>query len=69
MLHLPLSVMNRLHQTESAVFKLDAVFPKDLLSDYLETTITVVVPCGSPKKSPVDRYSVVIFTFSGLLGP
>ena len=31
---------------------LDAIFPKDLLSDYLENTTAVVVPCGGPKKSP-----------------
>ena len=31
---------------------LDAVFPKELFSDYLETTTAVVVPCGGPKKSP-----------------
>ena len=30
---------------------LDAVFPKHLLSDYLETTPAVVVPCCGPKKS------------------
>ena len=27
----------------------DALFPKDLLSDYLETATAVVVPCGGPK--------------------
>ena len=27
-------------------------FPKDLLSDYLETTTAVVVPYGGPKKCP-----------------
>ena len=31
-----ISLMNRLNQTQSAVFKFwDAVFPKDLFSDYL----------------------------------
>ena len=34
------------------LFILDAVFPKDLFSDYLELTTAVVVPCGGPKKSP-----------------
>ena len=35
-MHLPLSLMNTLNITDSAVFQiLDAVFPKDLLSDYL----------------------------------
>ena len=29
---------------------LDAVFPKDLFSDYLEITTAVVVPCGGHKK-------------------
>ena len=48
MLHWPLTVMSRLRQTESA----DAVFPKDLLSDYVEITTAVVVPCGGPKRSP-----------------
>ena len=32
--------------------KLDAAFPKDLFSDYLEITTTVVVPYGDHKKSP-----------------
>ena len=32
---------------------LDAVFPKDLFSDYLEITTAVVVPCGDPKMFPV----------------
>ena len=33
------------------------------VSDYLEITIAVVVPCEGPKSLPVHRYSVVIFTF------
>ena len=31
---------------------LDAVIPKDLLSDYLETPTAVVVQCGGPQTSP-----------------
>ena len=31
---------------------LDAVFPKDLFSDYVEITIAVVVQCRDPKKYP-----------------
>ena len=31
---------------------LEPVFPKDLLSDYLETTTAIVVPSGDPKMSP-----------------
>ena len=74
--------MNRLNETESAVFKLRMLYfqrisfqiifgcsvSKGLFSDYLELTTAFIVPCGSPKKSPLHRYSVVIFTFSGPLG-
>ena len=31
---------------------LDAVFPEDLFSDYLEITTSVIVPCGGPKEYP-----------------
>ena len=31
---------------------LDAVFPNDLFSDYLDVTKAVDVPCGGPKISP-----------------
>ena len=34
----------------------------------LEITTAVFVQCGGPKRLPVQRYSVVIFTFSGSLG-
>ena len=52
MLHLALSLMNRLSHMESDVFKLwMALFPIDLFSDCLESTTAVVVPCGGPKKS------------------
>ena len=44
--------MNRFNKTEAAVSNLDAVFPKDRSSDYLELTTAVVVPCGGPKKYP-----------------
>ena len=45
--------LNRLSQTESAVFQtLVAVFPKDLFSDYLENTRSVVVSCGGTKTVP-----------------
>ena len=47
MSHLPISLMNRLNSFHT----LDAVFPKDLFSDYLETTTAVVVQCGGQKKS------------------
>ena len=46
------SLMNRLSQTVSAVFKLDVIFPKGVISDYIEITISVIVPCGGPKWSP-----------------
>ena len=58
-----------LHKTESAVFKLWMLyFQRIFFTDYLETTTAVVVPCGGPKNLRVHRYSVVNFTFSGLLG-
>ena len=40
MSQLSLSLMNRLNKTESAVFKvLDAVYPKDLFSDYFDKSL------------------------------
>ena len=47
---------------------LDAVIPKDLISDYLEITTTVVVPCAGTKSLLVHRYSVVTFTICGPVG-
>ena len=53
---------------------LDAVFRKDLISDYLEITTAVVVPCGGPKQSPrtsIQCYFFVLFfvvLFSDPLG-
>ena len=55
--------MNRLIQTESAVFQLCRfiIFPKDPLVRLLSAFLLMYLP--------VDRYSaVVVFTFSGLLG-
>ena len=52
---MPLSLMNRLNQTASAascVKIVDAVFPKDLFSDYLDIIRAVAVPCTSPKGPP-----------------
>ena len=50
---LSLSLMNRLNQTESAVFKLWMLYFQSIsFSDYLEITMAVVVPCGGRKKSP-----------------
>ena len=40
---------------------LDAVFPKDLLSDCSETTTAVDVPCGGPKK--VSPYIDIVLSF------
>ena len=40
---------------------LDAVFPKDLFPDYLETTTAVVVPCGGPRKSPCTSIQCCYF--------
>ena len=66
------SITFALEQTQSnrvCYFQtLDAVFPKDHFSDYLEITTDVVVPCGGPKILLVHRYSVVMFTLSGPLG-
>ena len=69
MSHLPLSLMNILSKSESAVFKLWMLYFQRIFStEYLDTTTAVVVLCGGPKKLPVHRYSVVIFIFSGPLG-
>ena len=64
MSHLPLPLMNRHNKTESAVFNFWMIYFQKIffLSDYLEITTAVVVPCGGPKSLPVHRYSVVIFT-------
>ena len=69
MSHLPLSLMNRLNQTKSAVFKFWMLyFQRISFSDYLEIPIAAVVPRSVPESLPLPRYSVVIFTFSGSLG-
>ena len=56
---------------------MDVVLPKDLFSDYLEITTTVIVPCDGLKKSPCTSMMFVfvfflfcffVFTFSGALG-
>ena len=47
---------------------LDAVFPKDLFSDYLEITTTVVVPCGGPEHSPRTSTWCCWFYIFGPLG-
>ena len=66
---MPLALMNRLNKTETAVFNFWMLyFQRIPLSDNLEIKISVVVPCGGPKRLPVHRFSVVIFTFSGPLG-
>ena len=50
MSHLPLSLMNRFNKTESAVFIFWMLyFQRIPLSDDLEITTSVVVPCGGPK--------------------
>ena len=54
-------------KTEPAVFIFWMLyFQRIPLSDNLEitTVISVVVSCGGPKKFPVHRFGVVIFTFS-----
>ena len=61
-------LMNRLNQTKSTVFKLDTVFPRIPLSDYLEITTVVVVHVAAIEHLPVHQYCIVIFTFSGPLG-
>ena len=53
MSHFPVSLMNRLDQPESAVFKLQMLyFQRIPFLDYLEITIAVVVPCGGRKTFP-----------------
>ena len=53
MLHLSLSLMNRLHKTESAVFELWMLYFQRISSaDLSEITTSVVVPCGSRKNFP-----------------
>ena len=44
----PLSLMNRLNKTESAIFKFWMLCFQRIPSDYLELTTAVVVPCGGP---------------------
>ena len=67
MLHAIYVFMNRL---ECAVFIfLLLYFQRSPLSDNIDITTSVVVPCGGPKSLPVHRLSVVIFTFSVPLGP
>ena len=68
--HLSFSRMNVLSKTESAVFKLYMLyFQRILFTDNLETTTAVVVPVlAALRRLPEHRYSVVILTFSGLLG-
>ena len=62
MSHLPLSLMNRLNKTESAVFKLWMLyFQRIFFTDYLETTTAVTVPCGGPKK--VSPYIDIVLLF------
>ena len=62
MLHLSLSLMNRLSKTESAVFKLYMLyFQRIFFTDTLETTTAVVVPFGGPKTPP--RYIDIVLLF------
>ena len=69
MLHLPLSLKNRINKTESAVLIFCMLyFQRTPLSDNLEIATSVVVSCGGPNSQPVHRFSVVIFIFSGPLG-
>ena len=57
--------------TQSCFQTLDAVFPKDIFSDYLEITTAVVVPCGGPKNYPrtsIKRCYFYIFWSFGTVG-
>ena len=39
------------------------VFPKDLISAYLEITTAVLVPCGGPKISPCTSIIVLLYLY------
>ena len=55
--------MNRLNNTESAVFIIWMLhFQRTPFSYNLEITTSVVVPCGCSKTLPLNLFSVVIFT-------
>ena len=63
MLHLPLSVMHRLNQTESAVFKLCLLyFQRISFSDYFEHSVTLVTfrhkPRDAEQLSRVTEFSI-----------
>ena len=64
MSQLPVFLMNRLNQTESAGFKLWMLYFQNIsFSDYVVIITAVVVPCGSHKRLPVHRYSVISLHF------
>ena len=61
--------MNRLNNTESAVFIIWMLhFQRTPFTYSLEITTSVVVPCGGSKSLPLNLFSVVIFTFADSLG-
>ena len=69
MSHLRLSLIKRPNKTESSVFNFWMMsFQKTPISDNLEITTSVVVPCGDPKKYPRTSNELLYeFTFSGPL--
>ena len=62
--------MNRLNKTESVVSNIvrSLYFSKTRFPDYLEVATVVVVLCGVGKTSPLHRYSVDMFSYSGPSG-
>ena len=60
--------MNRLNQTESAVFKLWILHFQMIYFYIIQIIKAVVLSCGGPKSLPVHRYYVIMFTFSGPMG-
>ena len=57
MSYLPVSLMNRLNQTKSAVFKLWMLNPKDPLFRLFRDHNS----CHCVKHHPINRYSVITF--------
>ena len=71
MSNLPVSLMNRVNQTQSAVFKIWMLyFQRIPLSDYLNgdhKRALSLCSVAAIKNLPVHQYSIVIFTFPGPL--
>ena len=64
-----LSLLNRLSQTESAIFKLWRLYFQKITFQIIERSQQLSLNRVVALKSrPVHRYSIVMFTLSGALG-